>query len=58
MQDALGLGAGKVDTAYPACTKAIDTVNEIKDKLVAANGASAADKAKIQTRNHGAAGAS
>jgi flagellin len=31
VQDALGLGAGKVDTAYSALEKAIETVNEIKD---------------------------
>ena len=49
MQDALGLGAGKVDTAYSAMDKTISQVNEIKDKLVAATGASDADKAKIQT---------
>lgn len=49
VQDALGLGAGKVDTAYSAITETIKTVNEIKDKLTAATGASASDKAKIQT---------
>ncbi len=49
VQDALGLGAGKVDTAYQAITKAITTIGEIKDKLVAATGASVSDKAKIQT---------
>ncbi|WP_269932413.1 flagellin N-terminal helical domain-containing protein [Aminobacter sp. HY435] len=49
VQDALGLGASKVDTAYTGMNKAIDTLNEIKVKLVAANGASDADKAKIQT---------
>jgi flagellin len=48
VQDSLGLGASKVDTAYTGMNKAIETVNEIKVKLVAANGASAADKAKIQ----------
>ena len=47
VQDSLGLGASKVDTAYTGMHKAIDTVNEIKVKLVAANGASDADKAKI-----------
>ena len=41
VQDALGLGAGKVDTAYTAMNKAIETVDEIKVKLVAAAGASA-----------------
>ncbi|SUU88668.1 flagellin [Aminobacter aminovorans] len=49
VQDSLGLGASKVDTAYTGMNKAIDTLNEIKVKLVAANGASNADKAKIQT---------
>ena len=47
VQDALGLGAAKIDTAYTGINKAIDTVNEIKVKLVAANGASPADKDKI-----------
>jgi flagellin len=47
VQDSLGLGASKVDTAYTGMNKAIETVNEIKVKLVAANGASAADKDKI-----------
>ena len=46
VQDSLGLGASKVDTAYTGMNKAIETVNEIKVKLVAANGASAADKEK------------
>ena len=56
VQDSLGLGASKVDTAYTGMNKAIETVNEIKVKLVAANGASAADKEKIRHRNQGAAG--
>ena len=47
--DSLGLGASKVDTAYTAMNKAIDSINEIKVKLVASVGASAADKDKIQT---------
>ena len=49
VQDALGLGASKIDTAYTGMNKAIDTVNEIKVKLVAATGATDQDKAKIQT---------
>jgi flagellin len=53
VQDALGLGAGKVDTAYSAISKTIETVNEIKDKLVAATGASTTDKAKLQTEISG-----
>ncbi|AWC22738.1 flagellin [Aminobacter sp. P9b] len=49
VQDSLGLGASKVDTAYTGMNKSIETLNEIKVKLVAATGASAADKAKIDT---------
>ncbi len=49
VQDALGLGASKIDTAYTGMNKAIETVNDIKTKLVAANGASAADKEKYDT---------
>ncbi|WP_378949005.1 flagellin [Mesorhizobium sp. ANAO-SY3R2] len=49
VQDALGLGASKVDTAYTGMNNAIKTLDEIKVKIVAATGASAADKAKIQT---------
>ncbi len=49
VQDALGLGASKVDTAYTAMNKAVETANEIKVKVVAAVGASEADKSKIQT---------
>ena len=49
VQDALGLGAGKADTAYSALEKTVETVNAIKDKLVAATSASADNKAKIQT---------
>ena len=49
VQDSLGLGASKVDTAYTGMNKAIETVNELKVKLVAAVGASDSDKAKIQT---------
>ncbi|WP_258045511.1 flagellin N-terminal helical domain-containing protein [Mesorhizobium sp. NBSH29] len=48
VKDALGLGAGKVDTAYSVTNDTVKIVNLIKDKLVAAVGASAADKAKIQ----------
>ena len=49
VQDSLGLGASKIDTAYTAMNKAIDLVNNIKVKVVAATGASDSDKAKIQT---------
>ncbi len=46
-QDALGVGAAKVDTAYAATESAIDVVNEIKAKLVTAS-ESSADKEQIQ----------
>jgi flagellin len=49
VQDALGLGASKVDTAYTGMNKALETVDLIKQKLVAAYGSSPSDKAKIQT---------
>ena len=49
VQDALGLGASKVDTAYTAMNKIMERVDEIKVKLVAAVGASADDKDKIQS---------
>ena len=48
VQDALGLGASKVDVAYTGMESAIDVVDEIKSKLVAAKEPSA-DKAKIQS---------
>ena len=47
VQDALGLGAAKVDTAYEAMDSAIATVQEIKSKIVAAYGVGA-DRSKIQ----------
>ncbi|HEV7414782.1 MAG TPA: flagellin, partial [Tianweitania sediminis] len=47
VQDALGLGAAKVDTAYTGMNAAIETVDEIKKKLVAAR-EGGVDKAKIQ----------
>lgn len=47
VQDALGLGAAKVDTAYEALDSAIDVVKEIKKKLVAAYSVGA-DRVKIQ----------
>ncbi len=37
VQDALGLGAAKIDTAYTGMNAAIDVVDEIKSKLVAAS---------------------
>ncbi|KKX23678.1 flagellin [Rhizobium sp. LC145] len=47
VQDALGLGAAKVDTAYAGMESAIDVVKEIKNKLITAMEPTA-DKAKIQ----------
>jgi flagellin len=47
VQDALGLGAAKVDTAYAGMQSAIDTVTEIKAKLVAAYGVGS-NRNKIQ----------
>ncbi|MGK6316174.1 flagellar hook associated protein, partial [Neorhizobium sp. DT-125] len=47
VQDAMGLGAAKVDTAYAGMESAIDVVQEIKNKLVTAAEGSA-DKKKIQ----------
>lgn len=48
VQDALGLGAAKLDTAYTATTAAIEVVDEIKAKLVAAK-EPGVDKTKIQS---------
>ncbi|WEX08313.1 flagellin [Chelativorans sp. AA-79] len=49
VQDALGLGAGKLDTAYTGINEVIETVDKIKQKLVSARGASQEDQQKIQT---------
>jgi len=49
VQDALGLGAGKVDTAYTAINTVKDQVDLIKSKLVTARGASQEDQQKIAT---------
>ncbi|WEX88108.1 flagellin [Sinorhizobium garamanticum] len=46
VQDALGLGAAKVDTAYAAMDASIDVISEIKAKLVAAR-EPGVDKLKI-----------
>ncbi|MDY6963861.1 MAG: flagellin, partial [Pseudomonadota bacterium] len=46
-QDALGLGAAKVDTAYAAMESAVEVVKEIKAKMVAAT-EEGVDRAKIQ----------
>ena len=48
VQDALGLGAAKLDTAYTATNAAIEVVDEIKAKLVAAK-EPGVDKSKIQS---------
>jgi flagellin len=48
VEDALGLGQAKVDTAYTGMTAAIDVVDEMKAKLVAAK-EPGVDKAKIQS---------
>jgi len=48
VQDALGLGGAKVDVAYTGVNSAIDVVDEIKTKLVAAR-EPGVDKAKIQS---------
>ena len=49
VQDALGLGAGRLDVAYTAVDSAITAVDKIKQKLVSAMSASTEDKLKIQT---------
>ncbi|MDB5526138.1 MAG: flagellin [Rhizobium sp.] len=48
VQDALGLGAAKTDTAYTGLNSAIDVVTEIKSKLVAAR-EPGVDKLKINS---------
>ncbi|MEF2550868.1 flagellin [Aurantimonas sp. A2-1-M11] len=47
VEDALGLGSAKVDTAYTGMKAAIDVVDEMKAKLVAAR-EPGVDKTKIQ----------
>lgn len=47
VQDALGLGSAKVDTAYTGMNAAIKVVDEIKTKLVAAR-EPGVDRAKVQ----------
>ena len=47
VQDAIGLGAAKVDTAYAGMESAIDVVKTIQQKLVAAT-EEGVDKSKIQ----------
>jgi flagellin len=48
VQDALGLGAATVDTAYTAVNSSIKVVDQIKSKLVAAR-QPGVDRAKIQS---------
>jgi len=48
VQDALGLGAATIDTAYTGLDSAIKVVNEIKSKLVAAR-QPGLDRGKIQS---------
>jgi flagellin len=48
VQDAVGLGAAKLDTAYSAMESTIDVLNQFKTKLVAAK-EPGVDRAKIQT---------
>ncbi|WP_018690499.1 flagellin [Ahrensia kielensis] len=48
VQDALGLGAAKVDVAYTGINSALDVVDEIKSKLVAAS-EPGVDRSKIQS---------
>jgi flagellin len=48
VKDALGLGAATVDVSYTALNSSIETVKEIKDKLVAAR-QPGVDRVKIQT---------
>jgi flagellin len=47
VQEALGLGAAKVDTAYAGADAAIEVIKEIKNKLITAQEPSA-DRGKIQ----------
>ncbi|MCZ7446210.1 flagellin [Agrobacterium rhizogenes] len=47
VQDALGLGAAKVDVAYSAMESTVEVVKEIKSKIVAAT-EEGVDKTKIQ----------
>lgn len=49
VQDALGLGAGRLDVGYTAIDSAIKAVDQIKQKLVSAMSASEEDKLKIQS---------
>jgi flagellin len=48
VQDALGLGAGKVDTAYTAMNSAHTVVDKIKQKVLLAKASGVEERAKIQ----------
>ncbi|WP_163267305.1 flagellin [Chelativorans alearense] len=49
VQDALGLAAGKIDTAYTAMDSAKDVVDQIKEKVLLAKTSSTEDRTKIQS---------
>jgi flagellin len=49
VQDALGLGASKVDTAYTGMNNVLTTIGQIKTKLLSTIGQTDAAKAKTQT---------
>lgn len=49
VQDALGLGASKVDTAYTGVNNVLSTIGQIKAKLLSAVGQTDATKQKNQT---------
>lgn len=49
VQDALGLGSGKVDTAYTAMNNALTVVDKIKKNLVLAKNVGPEQRAKIQS---------
>ena len=48
VQDSLGLGASRIDTAYTSMENALTLVDEIKQKVLAAIGMSEDNKEKIQ----------
>ncbi|MGX5826793.1 flagellin N-terminal helical domain-containing protein [Mesorhizobium sp. 43Arga] len=49
VQDALGLGASKVDTAYTGMNNVLTSIGQLKTKLLSTIGQTAAAKAKTQT---------
>ncbi|CTQ75027.1 flagellin N-terminal helical domain-containing protein [Roseibium alexandrii] len=48
VQDSLGLGAATLDVTFTAINSTVDTLNEIKEKLVAAKGQTDSGREKIQ----------